>query len=155
MFSSKSFGASNSSSILRSLFAFLQIRISEAHFLVLHYGVRKCAHFIAYAVLSALFFRALRASDVHRMIWKMRYALIALAICLITSSADEIHQTFTPGRTGNWHDVVLDMIGATFVQVAILFVVTTGWAQARWAVVRARGATSNRSAATTARVAER
>ena len=46
--------------------------------------------------------------------------LLALAVCLLTSSADEIHQLFTPGRTGAGKDVLLDMTGALFTQLMII-----------------------------------
>jgi len=127
--------------------------MAEPQFELLHYALRKTAHFTAYGTLGALFFRALRATDLYKLIWRWRYALISLLICFVTASADEIHQTFTKGRTGNWHDVVLDMLGATFVQVAILFLLSTKWAQSRWRA--GAGVNSSRVAATTARVADR
>ena len=155
LFSSASFGAGNTGGVLQSILDLLHIRLSAPHFLTLHYLVRKCAHFTAYGILSALFFRAVRASDAARLIWKARYALIALGVCLLTSAGDEIHQSFTPGRTGTWHDVVLDMVGAAFVQAAILFVLSTRRAQRRWATASDRGTSSSTIAAATARLAEK
>jgi VanZ family protein len=155
VFSSQSFGARNTGGLLATILEFVHVKLSSPDFLILHYVIRKAAHFTAYGVLSALFFRALRASDMHRQIWKARYALIALVVCLVTSSADEIHQSYTPGRTGNWHDVALDMIGAIFVQLFTLFFLHTRWGQARWWAAR-RGTASNKSAAATvAKLAER
>jgi VanZ family protein len=153
VFSTQFFGAGNTGATLRGVLRFLNISISEPQFQVLHYLVRKAAHFSAYAALSALFFRALRGTDAYPLIWKLRYALIPLAICFVTASSDEIHQTFTKGRTGNWHDVMLDMIGAAFIQVAILFATGTRWAQSRWR--DGAGVSRSRTAATVARVAER
>lgn len=154
-FSSRSLGAENTGSILAQLLAWLNIKITPLGFQALHYFIRKCAHFTAYGILSALFFRAFRGSDLAANIWKARYALFALAICLVTASSDEIHQTFTPGRTGNWHDVALDMIGATFVQCAIMFATQTRWARMRWSARENIGNASSSNPAVTARPAER
>jgi len=155
-FSSRSLGAENTGSILAQLLVWLHIKITPLGFEALHYFIRKCAHFLAYGILSALFFRAFRGSDRHAKIWKARYALCALAVCLVTASSDEIHQMFTPGRTGNWHDVVLDMIGATFMQCAILFGSQTRWAWRRWTSRRANiGNASSSNPAMAARPAER
>jgi VanZ family protein len=153
VFSTQGFGSSNTGSALRTILRWLHVSMTEPHFELFHYAVRKAAHFTAYGTLSALFFRALRATDLHRTIWKWRYVCISLVICFVTASADEIHQTFTKGRTGNWHDVVLDMFGATFVQIAILFASSTIWAQSRWRT--GEGVSSSRTAATSARLAER
>jgi VanZ family protein len=153
IFSTQAFGSSNTGSVLRTVLLWLHLNVAEPQFEVLHYAVRKTAHFTAYGILGALFFRALRATDLHKVIWRWRYVLISLLICFVTASADEIHQTFTIGRTGNWHDVVLDMLGATFVQVTILFLLTTKWAHSRWRA--GAGVSSSRIAATTARVPDR
>jgi VanZ family protein len=152
-FSTQGFGSSNTGAVLRAILETLHISVATPNFEVLHYALRKSAHFTAYGTLSALFFRALRATDMHTTIWKWRYAWIPLVICFVTASADEIHQAFTKGRTGNWHDVVLDMFGATFVQIAILFVMSTNWIQSRWRA--GTGVNNSRVAATTAKLAER
>src|SRR5690349_10217407 len=96
-FSSRTMGADSTGSVLHSVLGWLHIRVTPATFMVLHFAIRKCAHFTAYGVLSALFFRAFRGTDVAPQMWKARYALLALAVCLLTASSDEIHQTFTPG----------------------------------------------------------
>ena len=148
-------GADSTGSVLHSVLGWLHIRVTPATFMVLHFAIRKCAHFTAYGVLSALFFRAFRGTDVAPQMWKARYALLALAVCLLTASSDEIHQTFTPGRTGNWHDVALDMIGASFVQCAILYGIHTGWAVRRWSGREKTGSASSRTPAIIANPAER
>ena len=153
VFSTQMFGASNTGNTLRAILRFLHFDVTGTSFETLHYVLRKAAHFTAYGTLSALFFRALRGTDLHKAIWKWRYAFISLMTCLVTASADEIHQTVTHGRTGHWHDVVLDLLGATFAQTAILFVLSTSWAQSRWRV--GAGVNKSRLAATSARVAER
>jgi VanZ family protein len=40
--------------------------------------------------------------------------LISMSICFIFACIDEYHQTFIPGRTGQFSDVLIDMIGVIF-----------------------------------------
>lgn len=73
--------------------------------------VRKCAHFVEYAVLGGLALRAARAT------WTKRSAreLIAVAVGLgvLHASFDELRQYLvTTMRSGTLHDVVLDSAGA-------------------------------------------
>ena len=39
---------------------------------------------------------------------------------MVVASLDEFHQSFLPGRTGVFRDVVLDTMGAIFVQALLL-----------------------------------
>jgi VanZ family protein len=73
--------------------------------------VRKCAHFVEYAVLSMLAFRALRATRPQLAVRRLLVAVLALAA--VCASADELHQHLgTLTRSGTATDVVLDAIGA-------------------------------------------
>jgi len=148
-------GADNTGSVLAATLGWLHIPVRPTTFMALHFAIRKCAHFTAYGVLSALFFRAFRGTDVAPQIWKARYALLTLAICLLTALSDEVHQTFTPGRTGNWHDVVLDLMGAAFVQCGILYGSHTHWATKRWSGREKAGSANSKRAAIIASPAER
>lgn len=69
--------------------------------------LKKTMHVAAYAILTWLYFRALRGwwSDDARV----RFAGVALAIAYAVS--DEYHQTYVPGRSGSWIDVVIDSVG--------------------------------------------
>ena len=84
-----------------------------------HLLVRKAGHITEYAVLSILFWFALGrprldpgAEPNNRGPW--------LAVCLAVvfavgyAALDEYHQSFTPARTANWHDVAIDAAGAVF-----------------------------------------
>jgi VanZ family protein len=69
--------------------------------------LKKTMHALAYGVLAGLILRALRgywSSDG----W-IRVLGIALAVAYAVS--DEYHQTFVPGRDGNFTDVVVDAVG--------------------------------------------
>jgi VanZ family protein len=119
IFSSPRFSAGQTGVVLTTLLAWLDVKLSSAGMLVLHFAIRKSAHFIAYGVLSALFFRAVRGPLPDTM-WRVSWALVALAICMVTASADEVNQSLTPGREGAVRDVMLDMAGALFAQLLIL-----------------------------------
>lgn len=153
VFSSQTFASGRSGFWLHLLLDAFHVTVTPAQFVMLHFALRKAAHFVAYAVLGALLFRAMRGVDKRRRIWKARYALGAIAISVVTATFDEIHQAFTPGRTGNWHDVALDTLGALFAQAVILFVLTTRRGQRLW--LRDVGASNNTTAAIDAKAAER
>ena len=70
-------------------------------------ALRKGIHFSEYAVLCALWFRALRGR------WPRDRALaMAVGICVLYAVTDEIHQTFVDGRIGAPRDVLIDTAGA-------------------------------------------
>lgn len=80
-------------------------------------GLRKLAHFTEYAVLTALWWRALQGIGAG-----FRAALAgALAISLAYAVSDELHQTFVDGRHGSPVDVLIDSAGmATAAAVIVL-----------------------------------
>jgi VanZ family protein len=82
----------------------------------LNFVIRKCAHLTEYGILGGLTFRALRGGQKS---WSWRWAIGAIVIAVCIASVDEIHQSFVPSRTGTWHDVILDMVGATIAQILI------------------------------------
>ena len=67
--------------------------------------LRKLAHFTEYAVLTVLWWRALRGLGA-------RFPLaVAMAISLGYAATDEFHQTFVDGRKGTPVDVLIDFAG--------------------------------------------
>ena len=75
--------------------------------------LRKLAHFTEYAVLTALWWRALRGLGV-------RFPLAAaIAISLGYAATDEFHQTFVDGRRGTPVDVLIDSAGIAIAATAI------------------------------------
>lgn len=78
----------------------------SAPFEVLHVSIRKAAHIVEYAVLSFLFFRAVRA---ERPGWRARWAWSAVLLCVVVSIADESLQGLTAARSGTPWDVALDL----------------------------------------------
>lgn len=111
--SGESLAATNTGAFLKGLLRALGLELSDGTLLFIHIAIRKSAHVCVYAVLSALWFRAWRSGSPG---WRMQWALLALAVCLLTASADETRQAFTPGRGGSPWDVALDMSGAALAQ---------------------------------------
>jgi VanZ family protein len=77
------------------------------------FWIRKAAHVTEYAVLAALWWRALRR-QVRRdpRPWSWPVAGQALLGSALWAAADEIHQAFTVTRGASVLDVVLDTAGA-------------------------------------------
>jgi VanZ family protein len=75
--------------------------------------LRKLAHFTEYAVLTGLWWRALRGLGV-------RFPLaVAMAISVGYAATDEFHQTFVDGRQGTPVDVLIDSAGIATAATAI------------------------------------
>lgn len=68
---------------------------------------RKFVHAGEYALLSLLWWRALRTVAPAR-----RAALLAFAVAVAYAGSDELHQTFVQGRHGAPLDVAIDSAGA-------------------------------------------
>ena len=118
--SSDAFSAKHTGEVLRAVLARILGQVDAATFGLVHFLIRKSAHFIEYAILSALWFRALR---VHlNRLWRIRWALAGLVISVSVAVLDEWHQSFVPSRTGSAHDVLLDFCGACFAQLVIWYV---------------------------------
>ncbi len=76
---------------------------------------RKLAHFVAYALLLGLWWRALRTR------LPMRTAVVAaFAISVAYAVSDELHQRSVDGRIGTPRDVVIDTAGAAGAAALIL-----------------------------------
>jgi VanZ family protein len=76
-----------------------------------HILVRKSIHFLEYALLAFLLFRAFRGKNKD---WHMRWVLYAGIITIGYSSLDEFFQTLIPSRTGLLSDWMIDTAGAVF-----------------------------------------
>ena len=68
---------------------------------------RKLVHFAEYALLTALWWRALRTRAPSA-----RAALVAFLIATAYAATDEYHQSFVEGRSGRPLDWALDTAGA-------------------------------------------
>ena len=109
--STDAFSAEQTSRFLVPLLLWFDPHISIGTILTLHVALRKLGHLIAYAVLAALLWRALRGQTAFPMkMW--RPALVALVVAAIYAAFDEFHQSFVPSRTASTHDVAIDIGGA-------------------------------------------
>ena len=77
--------------------------------------LRKLAHVTEYAVLTLLWWRALRGFGVSRD--NRLVVVLAIAIALPYAASDEYHQTFVRGRHGTPIDVLIDSVGMAIAAV--------------------------------------
>jgi len=82
---------------------------------ILYFVSRKLAHFLEYALLLGLWWRALRTR------FALRTAVgVAFAISVAYAVSDELHQLTVDGRTGTPRDVAIDTAGAAAAAALIL-----------------------------------
>ncbi|HET9182361.1 MAG TPA: VanZ family protein [Candidatus Angelobacter sp.] len=118
-FSTDSFSAEHTGSVLWKIIHTLYGSISPAAFEQLHFIVRKSAHFLGYGLLSGFAFSSLRATFPAMRQWWLRWSLPAWLLALLAGSFDEFHQTFVASRTPSPRDVLIDVTGALFFQLVI------------------------------------
>ena len=86
----------------------------------IYVGIRKSAHFIEYAILALLTFRAaLLAARQTRL---MTAGWVALFFVASLATADEARQAFSPVRTGSPYDVLLDIAGGLIAVLGVLVI---------------------------------
>jgi VanZ family protein len=71
---------------------------------------QRAVHFFEYSVLGGLWIRAflLRRPGAARF----KFSILAWALTSVFALSDEWHQTFVPGRSGEFGDLFFDMICA-------------------------------------------
>jgi VanZ family protein len=121
LLSSGSGSSAATSRIIRPLLEFLFPTASEESLQLMHFYIRKCAHFTEYAVLG---YWALRAFIRTASEWLRNHPYIsAFAVVIVVASLDEFNQRFISSRTSSVWDVLLDISGGIF-GIAILFFVS-------------------------------
>lgn len=87
---------------------FNNMSLSQQQFIVneLHLFVRKLAHFTIYMILGIFMYFFIALTEIR---FKFPTAWI---LCIIYAATDEYHQSFTPGRTMQLKDVIIDSSGA-------------------------------------------
>jgi VanZ family protein len=121
-FSTDVFSADHTGRILRKIIHWLYGPISEQQFQLVHFLVRKSAHFFSYGLLSFFAFFSWRATLPDPRPWLAKWSGVALALTLAAGSSDELHQRFVASRTSSPWDVLLDMTGAFFFQLLLMAV---------------------------------
>ena len=124
---------------LGQLLRLLQIHLSFPAFQELHHILRKTGHFVGYGILCLLLFRAWfhtlishsralnglseKSSIVSALrSIRVRCALLAINMTLVTAVLDEWHQEFDLSRTSSGWDVALDVTGGIVFLAFALFV---------------------------------
>jgi VanZ family protein len=118
-FSSGDFSADQTSSFLLPLLRWLAPWATDAQLQVAHRGIRHTAHAVEYAILAALWLRALSRSGALRA---RAAGGLAVVIAVAWACVDEWHQSTIPSRTGSIWDVLLDGTGAAAAVLVILVV---------------------------------
>ncbi len=107
-FSSDGFSASSTARVIGPIVRFFFPGISEEHFELVHFAIRKAAHLTEYAVLALLTLRALRRGAPRPA---SHSALLALAFVVAVASTDELRQSRSRVRTASPVDVAIDGTG--------------------------------------------
>ncbi|MDD3679787.1 MAG: VanZ family protein [Candidatus Shapirobacteria bacterium] len=71
----------------------------------------KGLHFLEYALLFVLFYRALK-NTINKSLFF--YSCWAIIMAFLWAVIDEIHQLYVPTRQGSLRDVVIDILGISF-----------------------------------------
>lgn len=117
--STDTFSSEHTGAILEKIIRAVYGEISPAAFTMIHVVVRKTAHFTVYGLLSLFSYYSWRITLPRPSRWTFTWSLLALLLTLCAASLDEFHQRFIPSRGPSVHDVMLDMMGAMFVQILI------------------------------------
>jgi VanZ family protein len=102
----------NTSRFLRPLLHIFKPDLTDEQFEKVHYAIRKTGHFVEYAVLGLLLWRALRTEKKFGILIPPAQFVAVLLLCAFYASTDEFHQRYVKGREPSVHDVILDSCGA-------------------------------------------
>ncbi len=116
-FSTDVFSGENTRGIVETVLGWIVGHASQHTIARMNHLVRKSAHFIEYAVLASLLFRAFRADS--RFAFRLRWFIYSLMIIAAWSLLDELHQTLTRKRGGSIYDSMLDASGGLFALLVI------------------------------------
>ena len=128
-FSSDTFSGDNTQSILDSLLKWLVSGMSREDARFVNYIVRKSAHFVEYAFLALLLYRAFRQDS--QRVWDWRWAIYSLSLLSVWAFLDEYRQSLTRTRGASVYDSLLDISGGIFALIVIALL-------GRWRDARSR-----------------
>ncbi len=115
--SGNQFSVEHTQGITQEILSWLIPAMREDTLRLVNYALRKLAHFVEYAVLAGLLFRAFRADSVLR--WRSSWAIASGMIVIAWAVMDETHQTFNAFRHGSIQDALLDSAGGLLMLLAI------------------------------------
>lgn len=99
-----------------------------------HFTLRKTGHFVGYGLVGLSWTRAWLLTWMTPLrrraawIWRCLGVAMGLFCTLLLASADEIHQTYIPSRTGMIRDAWLDTAGAA----TLILLAATFWIRRPW-----------------------
>jgi VanZ family protein len=114
LFSTSAFTAERTSHFIIPILHWIFPGASADALDLMHHYIRKSAHFCEYFVFSLLVLRAIRGS---RHTTRLTWALATVAIVFGYAALDEFHQSFVPGRTPLFTDVLIDTTGGAIAQI--------------------------------------
>jgi VanZ family protein len=123
-FSTDVFSGENTRGAIETILSWFSIHPSKHAIGHINFITRKCAHFVEYAVLATLIFRAFRADSASR--WRLTWFFGSLGIVVIWSLLDEYHQSFTRTRGASIYDSLLDSAGGLFALIVITLISRAG-----------------------------
>jgi len=95
------------------------------HWNSIHHFIRKTGHFMGYGAFCVLCFRGFWI-QLHGVVSGLSRQLkahgLAILITFLIASADELHQSFLPNRTGQFSDVLLDTCGGAALGLVLFLV---------------------------------
>lgn len=91
----------------------------EAQVLNVEHIIRKLAHFTIYTILGLLLMSLTETFDFTNK----KRLLLSVLIGFLYACLDEFHQSFTPGRTPLFTDVLIDMLGVIVGSLIVLICV--------------------------------
>lgn len=83
-------------------------------------ALRKSAHFVEYAILALLTFRAALMAAPRNQLATAAWTALFLVAALAT--ADEARQAFSPARTGSPWDVLIDLTGGCLTVLGLILI---------------------------------
>ncbi len=101
----------NTSSIVEPILRWILEHSRQETIDLLHKVIRKLGHFLSYALLASLIYRAFRGG---RNVWSSGWIIYSVVIAAGYAAHDEYIQTFVPTRTGSGYDWLIDLAGAIF-----------------------------------------
>lgn len=115
--SSDRFSVDHTQGVVADILNWLFSAIPENTLSLINHVLRRLAHFLEYALLAMLLFRAFRADNAVRWCasWTMYSGIAVIAWAVL----DELHQAFSLVRNGSLQDVLLNVAGGLLMLLLI------------------------------------